>query len=87
MPDDPWPARNDAMAERLRALRTARSLSQEQLAEAAGISRNHVQMLERGSPNSANPRLSTLYRLAEALQAQVVDLLPPDATVRPGQSE
>ena len=70
------------MARALRRLRLDAGLTQEALAYAAGISRNHVQLLERGVGGGANPRLSTLYALADALGCKVIDLLPPDASYR-----
>jgi transcriptional regulator with XRE-family HTH domain len=76
---DPWPKRARQIATRLRGLREDAGLSQEQLAYAAGISRNHVQMLERGIGTWVNPRLSTLYGLADALGCRLADLLPDDA--------
>ncbi len=76
---DPWPKRAKQIAARLRALREEAGFSQEQLAYTAGISRNHVQLLERGIGAWVNPRLSTLYGLADALGCRVADLLPDDA--------
>ncbi len=73
-------AHDRQIAERLRAARAATGLSQEALAHAAGISRNHLQALERGVGGQANPRLSTLYALAGALGVKVVRLLPDDAS-------
>ncbi|CPX20565.1 anaerobic benzoate catabolism transcriptional regulator [Mycobacteroides abscessus] len=59
----------------LAALRQERKLTQEQVAEAAGISRNHLQLLESGLSNRsgapANPRLSTLIALAQVLGTDV----------------
>lgn len=57
---------------RLKQLRHARKLTQEQLAEAAGLSYKFVGEVERGS---GNPTLVTLEALASALQVTVVDLL------------
>lgn len=59
----------------LSALRQERGLSQEDVAHAAGMSRNHLQLLEAGLSNRdgtpANPRLSTLISLAAALGTDV----------------
>lgn len=84
MPRDPWPSRSRQIAEALRDGRARSGLTQEQLAHAAGISRNHLQLLERGVGGVANPRLATLYALADALGVRVVDLLPYDAGQAPG---
>ncbi|MBM4783171.1 MAG: helix-turn-helix domain-containing protein [Archangiaceae bacterium] len=56
---------------RLRALRLERELSQEQLAEAAGMSRDAVARLELGG---RWPRLDTALRLAEALMVSLAEL-------------
>jgi transcriptional regulator with XRE-family HTH domain len=76
---DPWQRREAALADNVRQARERLGLTQEALAHAAGISRNHVQLLERGRGAGANPRLRTLYGLAEALGVRVIDLLPTDA--------
>ena len=70
----------DALGRRLAGLREARGLTQEALAEATGISRNHYQLLENGISNRqtrkpANPRLSTLVALSEALGMTTVELV------------
>lgn len=62
----------DALGRRLLELRSARGLTQEALAHAAGIARNHYQLLERGindrdKRSPANPTLSTLVGLSSAL--------------------
>jgi transcriptional regulator with XRE-family HTH domain len=64
----------------LAELRQARGLTQETVAQAAGISRNHYQLLEyglsqRGSRKPANPRLSTLIALSEVLGTTVPELV------------
>lgn len=79
MPTDPWQRRTREIAETVRALRVKLGLSQEELALAAGVSRNHIQVLERGVGEPVNPRLATLYALAAALGVRVADLLPRDA--------
>jgi transcriptional regulator with XRE-family HTH domain len=62
-----------ALAEALRAARQARDLTQEQLAEAGGLSVVHLQRLEAAL---GNPTLATMYALAEALDVPVTALLP-----------
>lgn len=73
------------LAERIARLRVARGMSQEALAQAAGISANHVQLLEsglsdrkKGSP--ANPRLHTLVALSHALDVDLPELIGPTKT-------
>lgn len=61
---------------RLRQLRKARRLTQEQLAERAGLSYKFIGEVERGR---ANPSLTTLGRLSDALDVSLVDLLGIDA--------
>jgi transcriptional regulator with XRE-family HTH domain len=74
--------------------RKAAGLSQEALAHAVGITKNHMQLLEAGRGGSgadgpvSNPRMSTLYGLAHALGTTPVELLPsttedPEVTVEP----
>jgi transcriptional regulator with XRE-family HTH domain len=70
----------DALAGRLRELRSAKGLSQEAVAHAAGIHRNHYQLLESGlsdrtKHSPANPRLSTLVALCEVYGTTVPDLV------------
>jgi transcriptional regulator with XRE-family HTH domain len=64
----------------LHSLRLARGLTQEAVAEAAGMSPNHYQLLESGLSNRktkrpANPRLSTLIALGDVLGVSVPDLI------------
>lgn len=61
---------------RLKHLRQARKLTQEQLAEAAGLSYKFVGEIERGI---GNPTLTTLEALALALQVGVTDLVSDEA--------
>jgi transcriptional regulator with XRE-family HTH domain len=62
----------ERLAARLKALRARRGLSQEQLAEAAGISRPHVARLETARQD---PTLSTIGKLARALKVKPAELL------------
>lgn len=59
--------------EQVRALREARDLSQEGLADAAGLHRTHISLIERGR---RSVRLETIERLAQALRAQPAELMP-----------
>lgn len=51
-------------------LRKARSLSQERLAEMAGLDRTYISQVENG----ANVTLATVYKLANALQVDTAEL-------------
>ena len=63
------------LLERLRALRLAAGLTQEQFSERAGISYKYYQAVEAGRKREL--RLSTLERLASAYQLEVWELLAP----------
>ncbi len=65
---------------RLHQCRIAKNLTQERLAVAADITTFTYRKLEKGESNPgtpANPRLKTLIALAEVLDVDVADLLPP----------
>lgn len=77
--DAEWPSYGSQLSYDLHALRKLRGFTQEQLAELSGISRNQVSNLERNENSSgrtADPALSTVYRLAWALEVPPVVLLP-----------
>ncbi len=64
----------------LAALRAARGLTQDDVANAAGMSKNHYQLLESGWSNRetkspANPTMLTLIKVSEALGTTVPDLV------------
>jgi len=61
-----------AFGDRLRELRTKGGMSQEQLADAAGLHRTHISLIER---DQRSVRLETLERLAAALRVQPHELL------------
>lgn len=61
-----------AFGQRLRQVRLERGLTQEQLAEAAGVHPTFVSNLERGY---RVPSLATLVRLASAMEKTLADLL------------
>ena len=58
----------------VRAVRRARGMTQEQLAETSGFSQQYISDLERGR---RNPTVVSLYELAEALKSTPVELLKP----------
>lgn len=61
------------IGDRLKRLRGQRGLTQEELAEASGVSRDLISMLERGKRTSA--RLSTISALAHGLDVEVGELV------------
>lgn len=65
----------DTLARNLSAARNALSMSQDQLAVAAGVSRATVNQLEGGSTAKGDPRLSTVVNIAAALGISPVFLL------------
>jgi transcriptional regulator with XRE-family HTH domain len=62
------------IASHVRALRLAREISQEELAEQAGFHRTYVSQLERAVTNIS---VDNLERLAAAIGVDVSDLLMP----------
>ena len=56
------------VAHRIRWLRERLGLSQQALAEASGLSRNTLSLVERGR---TSPKLATLQKIAEALQVDI----------------
>ncbi len=69
----------NVVAENLHAARIRRNMSQEKVAEKAGLSVSYISMLERGE---RIPPLDTLEALAKALKMSALDLLQPSATAR-----
>src|SRR5215472_15284932 len=68
------------LAENVRQLRETRGLTQQQMADLAGIPRATWTNLESGS---ANPTLTVLARVAQTLQVSLEELIsPPRATAR-----
>ena len=64
--------RRRAFGGRVRALRQARGLSQEALADLAGIHRTYVGSVERGERNIA---LDNIWALADALGVSAAELV------------
>lgn len=61
-----------AFGEHLKRARHARGLTQEQLAHLSNMHGSNVRRMERGE---ANPSLSTMARLAAALDVSLADLV------------
>jgi len=64
--------RRRAFGDRVRALRSAQGLSQEALAERAGLHRTYVGSVERGERNVS---LDNIHALADALEVAAGDLV------------
>jgi transcriptional regulator with XRE-family HTH domain len=58
----------------VRAVRSAKGITQEQLAEKSGFSQQYISDLERGR---RNPTIVSLYELALALNSTPIELLKP----------
>lgn len=74
-----WNTYGDSLARRLVTLRRSRGLSQEKLAELAGLHRNQISNIERNVSSNdgvSDPHMSTMYRLAAALQVHPALLMP-----------
>ena len=63
----------EQFGDRVRALREAKGISQEALADAAHLHRTHISLIERGR---RSVRLETVERLAVALHVQPARLMP-----------
>lgn len=85
-----WDTYAYSFAHRLVTIRKQRGYSQEELAHRSGMHRNAVSNLERATsnrpPNISDPQLSTVYRLARALDVPPVYLLPDVTAPLPARS-
>lgn len=70
----PEEALSAAVARRISVLRKSHGLSFDSLAQRAGVSKGTLVQIEQGG---ANPSISTLCRLAGALEVSVADLVSP----------
>ncbi len=61
-----------ALGQRIRELRRIREISQEELADIAGVHRTYIGMVERGEKNVT---ILTLARLAKAFGLSVSDVI------------
>ncbi|MGZ3240055.1 MAG: helix-turn-helix domain-containing protein [Burkholderiaceae bacterium] len=58
----------------VRTLRRLREMSQEELADRAGVYRSHITLIERGEINFT---VDTMETIAQAMDLEVRDLLDP----------
>ncbi|GAC58234.1 putative Xre family DNA-binding protein [Gordonia hirsuta DSM 44140 = NBRC 16056] len=86
-----WDTYAYSFAHRLLIIRKKRGYSQEELAERCGLHRNAVSNLERATsnrpPHISDPQLSTVYRLARALEVPPALLLPEVSVKLPSRSK
>ena len=61
------------LGERVKALRVTRGLSQEELAERAGMSLKHLGEIERAA---TEPSITAVLGLCKGLEVRVLELLP-----------
>lgn len=66
--------------EGLRKLRTAAGLSQNQLAQAAGINRRVLQNYEQGIRDLSGAKLSTLLKICIAIRCKLRDIVTDEQT-------
>lgn len=57
---------------KLRAIRRGKKMTQEQLAERAGLSDRHIRAMEK---NNIDPYASTLYNICRALEVPMDELI------------
>lgn len=67
-----------SLGERVKALRVTRGLSQEELAERAGMSLKHLGEIERAV---TEPSITAVLGLTKGLEVRVLDLLPDPTRV------
>jgi transcriptional regulator with XRE-family HTH domain len=76
MPTQDNPSAKSALARKLKRLRRASGMSQQELAEAANVGRALIIEIESGD---SNPTLDNLERIARALKTDIVGLFSPVA--------
>ncbi|WP_132994131.1 helix-turn-helix domain-containing protein [Gordonia zhaorongruii] len=85
-----WSTFAYSFGHRLVTVRNARAMSQDELSERSGIHRNQISNLERATsnrePHVSDPKLSTVYRLARALEVPPAYLLPDLRSLVPVRS-
>lgn len=73
----------EVMAINLRRVRHAKKMTQEELAESAGLSARYVGAIERADVSAS---VSVLGRIAEALHIDAADLIQQSAPRSPSES-
>lgn len=73
----------EVMAINLRRIRHAKKMTQEELAESAGLSARYVGKIERAGVSAS---VSVLGRIAEALDVDAADLIQQSAPRAPSES-
>ena len=63
----------NAFGKRIRTLRTARGLSQEQLAELTGFHRTYIGMIERGERNLSLSNIGVFAKVFEMTVSALLD--------------
>ncbi len=71
------PTHREGFGARVRQLRQAQQLSQEQVAERSGLHRNYIGGIERGERNVS---LDSIIKLAHGLGVHPADLFGPQPT-------
>ena len=75
-----WSAYAEEIGRRVAAVRRLRKVSQTELANVVGLSRSHLQNIERsrssGEGSDGNPSIRKLVEIAQALGVPVTVLLP-----------
>ena len=71
MPTQDSPSAKSALSKKLKRLRRAHSMSQQELADAADVGRALIIEIESGA---ANPTLESLDRIAKALKTDIAGL-------------
>lgn len=66
----------NAFGARVRELRTARGLSQEQLAELTGFHRTYIGMIERGERNLSLTNVSVFAKTFDKSFSELLDIKP-----------
>jgi transcriptional regulator with XRE-family HTH domain len=72
-----------AFGQRVKELRAAREITQDELAERVGVFRTYLSRIETGA---ANPTLSVIHALADALRVPVVALFEPPGSAVPART-
>jgi len=62
------------LGRRVRRLRKAQKISQEELADKAGVHRTYMGKIERGE---SNPPVYTVYKISKALKTPLPELFKP----------